>query len=159
MILGFYPTLRHYTFYILLLENSYFVIAIGTFAILYGFIRAFLLQAIKNTNFLGAEDYVFIHSGKTKFRFKISSIKYLQAEGNYVRVVTENKSPLVYSSMNNLEERLPEQYFLRVHRSCIVSTRYIEKYDGRIISIDDKEITIGKTYASKVKKRLDEMVK
>ena len=50
----------------------------------------------------------------------VSTIGWIQAEGDYARIHADAKSYLVYRTLNELEERLDPAEFLRVHRSAIV---------------------------------------
>jgi len=48
--------------------------------------------------------------------------------------------------LKKVETLLPPQMFVRVHRSYIVSTKYIDRVEGNQIHIGDKKIPIGKSY-------------
>lgn len=89
-------------------------------------------------------------------------ITHFQAEDKYTRVVTKSgKKHLCDTSLGQLENDLPD-YFLRVHRSCIInktSILEIRKYfKGKLIlTLDDKEktaVTTGETYSKKVRQEL-----
>ena len=51
----------------------------------------------------------------------------LEAEGNYISLLTEDRKHLYRSTMNSLEEGLNPEHFLRIHRSFILNKRYIQK--------------------------------
>jgi two-component system LytT family response regulator len=67
----------------------------------------------------------------TRMRFvKVSSIVFIAAEGDYSAVTTtEGKLGLVLKSMKEWEFRLPEQHFVRIHRSIIVNIDCIERIE------------------------------
>jgi two-component system LytT family response regulator len=56
---------------------------------------------------------------------EISSIDWIQAEGNYVTLHTGSKKHLLRIKMNQIEERLNPKLFIRIHRSFIVNVRSI----------------------------------
>jgi two-component system, LytTR family, response regulator len=55
----------------------------------------------------------------------ISSVIWLEAEGNYVRVHSTAGATLMRSTLTGLEKRLDPKQFLRIHRSAIVSLAYV----------------------------------
>lgn len=67
----------------------------------------------------------------SRIRFvKVSTIVFISAEGDYSAVTTsEGKLGLVLKSMKEWEFRLPEQHFVRIHRSVIVNIDCIERIE------------------------------
>ena len=57
--------------------------------------------------------------------------------------------------ISNMEEKLPEEQFLRIHRSFIVSLDKIESFSPSAVDIKDNEIPIGRSYKELVLKQLD----
>jgi len=57
-------------------------------------------------------------------------------------------------SISSVEEMLPENDFIRVHRSFIVSMKRIQTFTSEIIEIEKSEIPIGKIYRNGVLKLL-----
>jgi len=75
-------------------------------------------------------DRLFLEFG-TKIRFlKISEITFITAEGDYSMVnLFDGTQGLVSKSMKEWEERLPINFFCRIHRSSIINNEFIEKID------------------------------
>ncbi len=71
------------------------------------------------------ESHLFVRSNNALIRLRWDSILYIAALGDYVTIVTVNKKYPVHSTMKAFEERLPDQLFIRVHRSYIVSINAI----------------------------------
>ena len=57
---------------------------------------------------------------------KIGDISLFEIVGNYTRVFFEDKKPMLYKSLNQVEEKLPEDSFFRANRQQIINTNYIE---------------------------------
>ncbi len=92
------------------------------------------------------ENRIFI---KDKFRFErvyFSDICYMEAEGNYVKVVTKQKQYLLAVTLGTLHERINERKFIRVHRSYVINLEEVEAIDGNRVYINDQEIPIGRNY-------------
>lgn len=105
------------------------------------------------------DDQLFTTLG-TKMQFlKISHIVLIQSDGDYTNVFTQNgKHGLANKTMKEWEKRLPEHHFLRVHRTSIVNTEYIDSiekwfnytYRIKLIGIEEPVI-ISRRYAKKMK--------
>ncbi len=75
-----------------------------------------------------------------------SSILYVEAMGNYVKIYTNNQCYLPQMTMKEAEDILDKEQFMRVHRSYIVNTTAIESNSSSEIIIANTEIPIGKSY-------------
>lgn len=69
---------------------------------------------------------IFIKDGESCWLVKIGDILLFEIVGNYTRVFFDDKKPLLYKSLNQVEEKLPEDTFFRANRQQIVNTNYIE---------------------------------
>ncbi|SDQ48028.1 LytR/AlgR family response regulator transcription factor [Flagellimonas zhangzhouensis] len=78
------------------------------------------------TKRLTPNSQIFIKDGEACWLVKISDISMFEIVGNYTRVFFEDKKPMLYKSLNQVEEKLPEDAFFRANRQQIVNTNYIE---------------------------------
>ncbi|KAB7531625.1 response regulator [Flagellimonas olearia] len=69
---------------------------------------------------------IFIKDGESCWLVKIGDISHFEIVGNYTRVFFGDKKPLLYKSLNLVEEKLPEASFFRANRQQIVNTHFIE---------------------------------
>ena len=94
------------------------------------------------------------------FLLKSEDIYWIEAEGDYVTVHTPKKSHLVRETMKNMENRLHEQGFQRVHRSCIVNLSYVSELisvdsgDYQIILRDNTTVKLSRNYRDILYQRL-----
>ncbi len=105
-----------------------------------------------NTN----ENYLFVKADYQIHRIEFDDILYFEGLKDYVKLYTENssKSIVFHSTMKSLEEKLPLDRFMRVHRSFIVSLNKIKTIERDRILFGEKRIPISKQY----KPRFDEFV-
>jgi len=88
------------------------------------------LSLASNDKSLDYNDRLFILMGKQMVFLKISTIVYIHAEGDYSMVFTsDNRHGLVYKTMKEWDERLPQTFFCRIHRSSIINLDYVEKIE------------------------------
>ncbi|WP_222984923.1 LytR/AlgR family response regulator transcription factor [Flagellimonas meishanensis] len=69
---------------------------------------------------------IFIKDGESCWLVRIGDISHFEIVGNYTRVFFEDKKPLLYKSLNQIEEKLPDESFFRANRQQIVNTNFIE---------------------------------
>lgn len=106
-----------------------------------------------NEEFVINESFFIKDAGRyTKVGF--SDIKWLKADGNYVEVQTINKKFVLRTPLKNILMQLPENTFVRVHKSYVVFKKYISKIEQNSLYIDDISIPIGRKYKEELFKEL-----
>lgn len=93
-------------------------------------------------------DFLFIKTdGKNKFqKIFLGDILYVESLQNYVCIHTVKQQIITHSSLKNVLESLPENDFIQIHKSHIVSLKHIESTDNFSVFINGKELTIGATF-------------
>lgn len=107
------------------------------------------------------EDRLFIDIGERSIFLKVEAIVCIAAAGDYSEVLTtDGHRSLVLKSLKEWEERLPEKFFTRVHRSTIVNLEYVERLESwfnrsyRIYLKTLKEpLLMSRRYAARLKDR------
>ena len=74
---------------------------------------------------LSSSSQIFIKDGEKCWLVKIGEISHFEIVGNYSRVFFGDEKPMLYKSLNQIEEKLPDDYFFRANRQQIVNTNYI----------------------------------
>ncbi len=98
--------------------------------------------------------------GNKIYFIEISSIRYIIADGNYVNVFVEDSKHVLRESLNNVEQRLGREEFIRIHKSFIVNLEYIKELRKaphsvyQVCMIDNQIFNVSKTYKSELLKRL-----
>jgi len=93
-----------------------------------------------------SEQTVFIKSGSEFHQLPIQNIKYIESDGNYVTFHTTKRSILARYKISEVKELLPQQFFVRIHRSYIVAIKHIETVKKHCVVIDGVEIPISSNY-------------
>jgi len=97
---------------------------------------------------------LFIKEDHITHNIDFSRIIFIQAYGNYLKIFTADKTYVIRETLHDIVRKLPERYFIRVHKSYVVSFRKIKKIMGNVIFIDDHEIPIGTVFKSELTARL-----
>jgi DNA-binding LytR/AlgR family response regulator len=93
-----------------------------------------------------SNDYIFVKTEYRLEKIKISEILYIEGMNEYLRIVTENKKIMTLQNFKCMEEMLPENNLIRVHKSFIVAIDKIESIERNRIKIQKMIIPISETY-------------
>jgi DNA-binding LytR/AlgR family response regulator len=96
---------------------------------------------------------IFIKDDQVTYQLRADEILYIEAYGNYLKVHTAGKVYVTRETMHEIEKKLPESLFLRVHKSFIVSLSKIQSVSGNRIYINRREIPVGEMYKLALKQK------
>jgi Response regulator of the LytR/AlgR family len=114
-----------------------------------------VLQQSKETE--GYPTHIFVRVGRKIVSVQVGDIVWIEAEGDYTRLHTDNGTHLCNLTMNTLEEKLNPSGFLRVHRSYMIERDSIEHLvgdgeGGFIVVLKNKaRVKVSRTYAAKIR--------
>lgn len=94
--------------------------------------------------------HIFLYSDKKYIQLKLTDIHYVEAAGNYSKVVVKDKSILVREKISDMLEKLSSESFIQVHKSFVVAREFISSVEGNRIFIGDDIVPIGKFYKANV---------
>jgi len=97
---------------------------------------------------------IFLRQNKSYIQVDIETILYIEASGNYTKIVTTDDTITIREKISDMLETLPENGFLQVHKSFAIATGHINKIEGNRIYIGDNIIPIGKMYKLHINKLL-----
>ncbi|TAG55018.1 MAG: DNA-binding response regulator [Cytophagales bacterium] len=101
------------------------------------------------------QNNIFIKANNRLVNLQYSDILYVEALSDYVTFCTKEKKYIVHSTMKDLESKLPNSKFIRVHRSFIVNLSKIETIEDSCIVINKQTIAIGVTYKDALLNKLN----
>jgi DNA-binding LytR/AlgR family response regulator len=110
------------------------------------------VQLVTNQgNEKGAEEtFIYVKENKKVIKIYLSEIKYIEGLSEYVQIYTDKRKVIVKTSLTLMEEKLPAEQFLRIHKSYIISVNKIEAFTANTIEIQNKELPIGRSYKNVV---------
>jgi DNA-binding LytR/AlgR family response regulator len=110
-----------------------------------------IIKPLLNAPLKTQSDFIML-KGDTKgklIKVEIDEIDYIEGMGNYVAIFCKGKKILSIMNLKTLEEKLPVDRFLRVHKSFIVAISQIALIEGNLITLKNNykaEIAIGNSY-------------
>jgi DNA-binding LytR/AlgR family response regulator len=100
--------------------------------------------------------FIFFKADKKIHKYYFSDILFIEGSGNYVKIHSQHEKPLlVLDKLTDLQNKLPQKQFIRVHKSFIVNVSHIQKIEGNMLTIHNKILPISTTF----KQNLDEFIK
>ena len=103
------------------------------------------------------DEFFFVKSDYENIKLKYSDILYIQGLKEYLRIYVKvdiKKPILTLMSFNQLQEKIPSNRFLRVHRSYVINIDSITSVQRSKIIIGETRIPIGESYKEQCLKRL-----
>lgn len=99
-------------------------------------------------------EFLTIHSGGSYFRFKYSNILYIEASGDFIKVVEKDRKTQLRHTLKSVEDKISNKQIVRSHRSYLVNLDQIKKYERGIITIENYSFPVGKKYQDYLEKIL-----
>ena len=90
------------------------------------------------------EDRIFVRHQDKRVKVLLSDILYLESERNYSKIFTKNQEYLLSVTLKKLEDKLPANVFMRIHRSFIINVNHIDAIADSHLIINEKVIPLGK---------------
>lgn len=100
------------------------------------------------------KDYLLIKSEHKIHKLFLKDIRYIQSMREYVAYYTEDGRILSLYSLKKLEEELPPELFIRIHKSYIVAIDRVTTLEGNMVHIGNEKLPIGANYREEVMRRI-----
>ncbi len=99
---------------------------------------------LKNEEGFDDEDFIFVKSNLKKRKVFLNELKYIEALGDYVKLVTDHESLVVLSTMKSFASLLPKDRFMRIHKSYIVNLEKVERYNSKAVEIEKEFLPLSR---------------
>lgn len=90
--------------------------------------------------------YLFLKVGKEQIKVLLKDILYIEGLKDYIKVHTAEKTFIAYDRLGYMEEKLPDAYFIRIHKSFIVALDKISMFRPESAQVGSRDIPIGRVY-------------
>ncbi len=111
-----------------------------------------LKDKAKAYDVLFEKEKIIFKEGHNVVSINANEVVYLEAYGDYTKIVTEKKSHLTLVSLSNLFDSLPSGKFVRIHRSYIIALDKIKSINTKKADMGNNILPVGKTYARETRK-------
>lgn len=101
------------------------------------------------------DEFIFIRDSNIVRRLKLDDVLFAEAMGDYVKLHTNQKFYAIHTTLKAVEERLPINKFIRVHRSYIVAITKIDTIQDGALIVNGKPLPVADTYRAALNKRMN----
>jgi DNA-binding LytR/AlgR family response regulator len=101
------------------------------------------------------DSYIYFKEDREMVKVFLKDILYIESLRDYVRIKTASKQIITYQKISFLEQKLPENKFVRIHRSFIVSIDNVSSITFNSVKLGDIEIPVGRNYKQQAMKVLN----
>jgi DNA-binding LytR/AlgR family response regulator len=98
--------------------------------------------------------YIFLKIGKEQVKIFLKDILYIEGLKDYIKIHAADHTYVAYDRLSYMEEKLPRNKFMRIHKSYIVAIDNISNYNNEQVTIHQKALTIGRVFKKEVIKKL-----
>lgn len=98
---------------------------------------------------------LFVNIDRRLIKINFNEIYLIEAKGDYINIKTDSKTHLVHATLKKIEEKLPEDRFLKVHRSFIINVQRIVDIKDNSVLIEKDIVPVSRAQRSELMKRLN----
>ncbi|AEE49640.1 LytR/AlgR family response regulator transcription factor [Haliscomenobacter hydrossis] len=96
--------------------------------------------------------YLFFRVDREQQKVWLKDIQYIEGLGDYVKIFTEAGPIITYERLSYLEEKLPVEHFIRIHKSYIICLDKMQSFSGTEVKIVGKRLPVGRMYKDRLGK-------
>jgi len=96
------------------------------------------------------DETIFVKSNLVNKKIYLNTIKWIEAVGDYVKIVTDDGNHIVLSTMKAFIAKLPEERFMRIHKSFIVNLERVKNFNSKTVEVENQELPLSRTKKTKL---------
>lgn len=129
-----------------------------TFERFYRAVLKFKNSTLEKVEESKTKPYIFVKTdGKNNLeKVNINDITFIESIKNYVAINQKDKQIITYNTLKHFQENLPENQFVKTHKSFLVALQAITKTNSNAVFIGSKELPIGNTYKNEFFEKLNQ---
>jgi len=112
------------------------------------------VELLKTNTSSSEKDYILVKAEHKVHKIKFKDIRYIQSMREYVAYFLPVGKILALNSLKKLEEDLPSDQFIRIHKSYIIPIQKVTTLEGNMVHIGNEKLPIGNLYKEEVLKRI-----
>lgn len=96
---------------------------------------------------------ILVKADKKLFALDFSGILFIEGQGDYIRIHLDDMKLMVHDTIKNFLESLPEEHFMRVHKSWVVNLAHIAFIEGNMVRIGETVIPVSPNHREELLQR------
>lgn len=90
--------------------------------------------------------FIMVQVDKKTHKVDLADILFIEAMGDYVKIIARDKHHIVHQTLQRMSEQLPSAGFRRIHKSFIIAVGHLQFVEGNTAVVQGIGIPIGQTY-------------
>lgn len=90
--------------------------------------------------------HIMLRANKKSYKINFDTIIYLEAQGDYVRFITNKQALMVHGTMKEFIDRLPKNQFERIHKSYVISLPKVVYLEGNSVKLGEHKLPVSLSY-------------
>ncbi len=99
-------------------------------------------------------EHIMVRADKKMYRLALDEILFLEAQGDYVKFVTSEKSLMVHGTMKDFILQLPGEQFEQIHKSYVISLSKIVYVEGNLVKVGDHKLPVSLNFKDNLTRKL-----
>ncbi|PWJ92213.1 LytTR family two component transcriptional regulator [Flavobacterium araucananum] len=112
-------------------------------------------RIVNNRIIEDAANEFYINIDRRLIKIEFALVNIVEAKGDYIHIKTQNKNYIVHSTLKKIEDKLPKDLFVKVHRSFIINIKKIIDIEDNSVLIDKDVIPVSRANRTNLIKRLN----
>ncbi|ETN93754.1 LytR/AlgR family response regulator transcription factor [Zhouia amylolytica] len=100
------------------------------------------------------DSHLFLKVDKKLVKVYLKDILFIESLKDYIKVTTVEGTYVSHKSISSITEELPDECFVRVHKSYTIAIDKVKLLEGNMIQIHNKRIPIGRNFAANAKQKI-----
>lgn len=101
-----------------------------------------------------ALNHIMLRANKKDYRVEIDEILFLEAQGDYVRFVTQKQTLTVHGRLKHFLAELPASQFERIHKSYVIALNKVEYLEGNLVKIGEYKLPVSLNFRDNLLQKL-----
>lgn len=102
------------------------------------------LDRLQENNISAAEEgKILVKADKKLYALLYSEIQLIEGQGDYIRIRTDRENLVVHETIKNIMVNLPEEGFMRIHKSYVINLKRIEYIEGNQVRIGEHSVPVS----------------
>ncbi len=117
--------------------------------------KAIEYHTLKFESSVAESDYIFIKSNLKKRKVYVNTILWIEALGDYIKLVTTEESHVILSTMKAFEKEVEQYSFMRIHKSYIANLKKITKFNSKFVEINNENLPLSRNKKKQLMEALE----
>ncbi len=101
-----------------------------------------------------SQEHIMVRADKKNYLLNFEEIIYLQAMGDYVKFILNDKNLMVHGTMKEFLNQLPSNCFQQVHKSYVINLKKVSYIEGNHVKLNEENVPVSLTYRDELFKVL-----